>query len=94
MHRNQGHKSRNLKLFRRRAEQPEDSKTATEQAAASGSDSVTKPATEEVASSAPDSDGPSDEEIAILKDLRWLIKEGYVIEYSTGAMRLATHSPT
>ena len=40
----------------------------------------------------PEIDGPSEAEIGILKDLRWLIREGYVVEYSSGAMRLARNA--
>ncbi|MCB1099462.1 MAG: hypothetical protein KDN22_28080 [Verrucomicrobiae bacterium] len=40
----------------------------------------------------PEIDGPSEDEIGILKDLRWLIREGYVVEYSSGAMRLARNA--
>lgn len=54
------------------------------------------PEQEKPAQAAPEAapiDGPSEEEIGILKDLRWLIREGYVVEYSSGAMRLARISP-
>ena len=54
-----------------------------------------KPEASEVASEpTSEVEGPSDEEIGILKDLRWLIREGYVVEYSTGAMRLARNHST
>lgn len=37
---------------------------------------------------------PTPEEIEFLKDLRWLIREGYVIEFSTGELRLGSSNST
>ena len=36
---------------------------------------------------------PTPEEVAVLRDLRWLVREGYVIEYSSGEIYLAEPRP-
>ena len=33
---------------------------------------------------------PTPEEVAVLKDLRWMIREGYVLEFSNGQLRMAS----
>ncbi|MGK0187501.1 MAG: hypothetical protein ACI9R3_003289, partial [Verrucomicrobiales bacterium] len=76
---------------KQKAEVKTETAAPASQAPASQAPASQAPASE-TAAEAP-IEGPSEAEIGILKDLRWLIREGYVVEYSSGAMRLARNSP-